>query len=333
MFLLLAGHVAAMAPGTHVGAAHPVQAGGGDLGDVMGEKVVNDVAAMARALAAARGRDASWAERAVRESVSATADEAEAQGVIDVLAPDLDALLAAVHGRTVATPAGETRLETRDAPRARSGMTLPERILQAVVHPNIAYLLFTIGLIGIIAELYTPGLLFPGITGAIALLLAFAGFGVLPVSWAGILLIVGGIALVAIEVSTEGIGVLGVGGAVAFVAGSLLLYSPMDPAAPAIPDLRVSGWLVATLGAAIAAFFGLVGRALLRTRRIGVATGIEALIGRIGVATSDLLPAGTVSVGHEAWTAIAQAGPIARGERVRVLGIDGVRLRVARAAP
>jgi membrane-bound serine protease (ClpP class) len=332
MFVLVAGHVAAMAPGTHVGAAHPVQAGGQDLGEVMNEKVVNDAAAMARALAAARGRDPAWPEEAVRKSVSATAEEASELGVIDLVAVDLDALLAAVHGRTVVTASGPTRLDTRDAIQAPSAMSVPERLLQAVVHPNVAYLLFTIGLIGIVAELYAPGTLFPGITGTIALLLAFAGFGVLPVSWAGVALILVGVALVAVELATEGVGLLGVGGVAAFVAGSLLLYRPSDPVAPALPDVRVSGWLVAALAAGMAVFFAVVGRALLRTRDLPVASGRETLVGRTGTATSDLRPEGTVSLDQESWSAVAADGGISRGERVRVLAVDGVRLRVARAA-
>lgn len=333
MFLLMAGHVAAMAPGTHVGAAHPVQLGGEDVDGAMAEKVVNDAAAMARALAAARGRNAEWAERTVRESVSETAGEAAAHGAIDLVAPDLDALLEAVNGRTVVTAAGPVRLETAGTARVRSGMSLPEQILQAIVHPNVAYLLFTLGMLGIAAELYSPGLLFPGITGVIALLLAFAGFGVLPVSWAGMVLLAAGVALIATDLYTEGVGVLGVGGLAAFVAGSLLLYSPTDPASPALPDLRVSGWLVGVMAASIGGFFFVVGRALLRTRRgaLAPATGAEAMVGRTGIATSDLDPAGTVSVGSETWSALSKAGPISRGQEVRVLGVEGVRLRVAHA--
>jgi membrane-bound serine protease (ClpP class) len=294
----------------------------------VGGKAVNDAAAMARAIATTRGRNAAWAEEAVRKSITATAEEAVRLEVADLVAADLDALLEEIDGREVATALGPAVLATRGAERVASPMSLPERILQTIVHPNIAYLLFTIGLIGLAAELYNPGLLFPGITGAISLLLAFAGFGVLPVSFAGLALLAGGLALLAFDVFTEGVGFLAVGGFVAFVVGSLLLYTPTDPAAPAQPDLRVSGWLIAVMAATIGAFFVLVGRALLRTRRVAVATGPQAIVGRMGVATSDLGPAGTVSVDEEAWSAVAERGPIRRGDRVRVTGVQGVRLRV-----
>ncbi len=331
MFLLVAGHVAAMAPGTHVGAAHPVQAGGESPQGAIGEKAVNDAAAMARALARERGRDAAWPEEAVRESVSATSDEALRRGVIDLLAPDLEALLEAVDGRTVVTAAGTARLATRGAEIVRAPMSLPERLLQAILHPNVAYLLFTLGLIGLMAELYSPGTLFPGIAGAISLLLAFTAFGVLPVSWAGIALVVLGVGLIGIELLTEGLGVLGPGGVVAFVAGSLLLYRPSDPLAPAARDLRVSGWLVALVAAVLVGFLLIVGRALLRSRRSPVAMGPEALVGRTGVAASNLEPEGTVLLDRESWTAVAERGPVPRGATVRVLGVRGVRLRVERA--
>lgn len=331
MFLLVAGHVAAMAPGTHVGAAHPVQAGGETAAGAMGEKVVNDAAAMARALARERGRNAAWAEQAVRESVSATSDEALERGVVELLAPDLDALLERVHGRRVATAAGEDRLETRGAEVVRAPMSLPERLLQAVLHPNVAYLLFTLGLIGLVAELYNPGMLFPGITGGIALLLAFTAFGVLPVSWAGAALVVVGVALLGAELLTEGLGLLGAGGVAAFVAGSLVLYRPGDPLEPARPDFRVSGWLVALVASALLALLLVVGRALVRSRRRRVVTGEEALRGRTAVAATDLGPTGTVLLDREAWSAVSESGPVPRGAPVRVLGIRGVQLRVERA--
>lgn len=331
MFLLIGGHVAAMAPGTHVGAAHPVQAGGETPEGAMGEKAVNDAAAMARALARERGRDAAWAEEAVRKSVSATSDEALARGVVDLLAPDLDALLDRVHGRTVSTTAGELRLETRGVAIVRAPMSLPERLLQAILHPNIAYLLFTLGLIGLAAELYNPGMLFPGIAGGISLLLAFTAFGVLPVSWTGVALVVVGVALLGVELLTEGVGLLGAGGVVAFVAGSLFLYRPSDPLEPAPRDLRVSGWLVGLVAAVLVGFLVVVGRALVRSSRRRVVTGTEALLGRTGVAASDLVPTGTVVLDREQWSAVSEGGPVPRGAPVRVLGVTGVQLRVERA--
>jgi membrane-bound serine protease (ClpP class) len=330
MFLLMAGHVAAMAPGTNVGAAHPVGVGG-TADEVMSEKVVNDAVAMARAIAETRGRNAAWAEQAVRKSISATADEAVKRKVADLLADDLDTLLATLDGRIVTTPAGSVRLATRDAARVTSPMTLPERILQVVVHPNIAYILFTMGLIGLAAELYNPGLLFPGLAGVISLLLAFTAFGVLPVSWGGLALLVIGLALLGFDLASEGVGFMAAGGVLAFIAGSLLLYSPRDPASPAMPDLRVSGWLVAVMAGLVGAFFLVVARAVLRAQRVPVSAGAETLIGRTGVAKTDLAPTGTVDVDAETWSAVAEE-PIRRGEPIRVVRVEGVRLRVARFA-
>lgn len=184
MFLTLAGHIAAMAPGTNIGAAHPVGLGG-RMDPVATEKLVNDAAAMARAFATARQRNAEWAERAVRESVSISATEALEHGVIDLLASDLDELLRRLDGRDIVTVSGSVTIRTAGATVVERSMSLPSRLLQAVTDPNIAYLLFTVGIIGLIAELYNPGVLLPGILGAISLIVAFVAFGSLPINWAG----------------------------------------------------------------------------------------------------------------------------------------------------
>jgi membrane-bound serine protease (ClpP class) len=294
----------------------------------MAEKLANDAAALARAIATVRGRNAEWAERAVRESVSITAEEALDQGVIDLVAGDLPELLAEIDGRRVVTTAGEVTLRTAEATVVERPMTLPERILQTIADPNIAYILFTIGVIGLIAELYNPGMLFPGITGAISLILAFVAFGNLPIGWAGVLLLLLAIGLFVAELYTEGIGILAVAGLVAFVLGSLMLYTPLTPISPAMPEVRVSPWLMATVAAGIAAFFVFVLRALLQARRAPVATGIEALVGRVGVATSELAPTGTVRVDSELWSAVAEGRPIGKGEEVQVVGVEGAILRV-----
>ena len=330
MFLTVAAHVAAMAPGTNIGAAHPV-ALGGDGDAVRAGKLVNDAAAFARALAEARGRNAAWVERAVRESDSITAEEAVRLGVVDLVAGDLAALLRALDGRRVTTAAGEITLRTEGARVRRSPMGLEERVLHAIADPDVAYLLFTLGLLGLAVELYSPGLLLPGILGAIALILAFVAFGNLPVNWAGVLLIALAVGLFVLELATEGFGVLAAGALVAFVLGSLLLYRPLRPTSPATPDLQVSRWLVFGLAAALAAFFALVLRAAIRARRLAVATGVEALVGRAGVALSELDPAGLVGLAGERWTAQAARGPIHAGEAITVIGVEGVTLRVTRA--
>lgn len=327
MFITIAAHVAAMSPGTNIGAAHPV--GLGEQTDpVMTEKLVNDAAALARAIAATRNRNADWAERAVRESVSITAEEALEQGVIDLMASDLQGLLREIDGRQIATVTGEVTLQTAEARVSEIEMTLPERILQTIADPNIAYILYTIGLIGIIAELYSPGALFPGIIGAISLILAFFALGTLPVNWAGLLLIFLAVGLFVAELYTEGIGILAIGGLIAFVLGSLMLYTPLTPTSPAMPEVRVSPWLIGGMVAGIVGFFLIVLRSLWEARRAPVTTGPQVLVGRVGLAESDLQPAGTVRVDSEVWSAVAVGGDIPAGEQVQVVGVEGVTLRV-----
>jgi membrane-bound serine protease (ClpP class) len=332
MFLVLAAHVAAMAAGTNIGAAHPVSVGGQQPDTTLAEKMVSDAAALARAIAERRGRNAEWAELAVRRSVSITAQEALETKVIDMVVDDLDALLPRLDGRRVKTAAGVVGLRTPGARVVERPMNLPERILHAIADPNIAYLLLSIGFIGIIAELYNPGIIFPGVTGAISLLLAFVALGTLPVNWTGVVLLVLGLGLFVADLATEGIGILAVGGLVAFVLGSLMLYSPFTPPSPAMPDVRVSPWLIIGVAAALAALLLIVGRALVRVRHEPVAIGAPALLGRVGIAESRLAPHGTVRIDSEVWSAAVEEGAdaIAPGESVEVVGLEGVVLRVRR---
>ena len=206
-------------------------------------------------------------------------------------------------------------------------MSFSERVLHTITDPNIAYILFTLGVIGIIAELYSPGAIFPGVTGGIALLLALVAFGQLPVSWGGIALILLSFGLLVAELFTTGFGVLGVGGVIAFVLGSLMLYSPLQPVSPA-GAIRISPWVIGTMAALVAGFFFIVVRSLLRSRKQPVRTGIQALLGRTGTAKSDLDPSGEVQVAGETWTAVAKDVPIEAGHRVRVVAVEGVTLYV-----
>ena len=332
MFLTLAASVAAMAPATEIGAAHPVRLGGGAGDSVMEHKLVNDAAALARALAETRGRNAVWAERAVRESVSLTAEEARREGLIDLIAPDLPALLQGLDGRTVATADGERTLHTAGLRIDERPMLATERILQTIGDPNVAYLLFLLGLLGIAAEFYHPGTFVPGSLGGVSLVLALVAFGNLPISLAGVLLILLAIGLFVAELHT-GVGALAAGALVALIAGSLLLYSPSGPPSPAGTPLRVSPWLIAGTSAVVSAFFLVVVRATLRARHLAVRTGVASLVGQAGVATSELSPTGTVRVDSEVWSAESEGGPIHEGERVRVVGAAGVTLRVTRSPP
>jgi membrane-bound serine protease (ClpP class) len=330
MFITIAGHVAAMAPGTNIGAAHPVGVGAGNGEQVAVAKVVSDVAAFARAIATARGRNAEWAERAVRESESLAAEEALQLNVIDLIATDLEQLLGAVEGMEVTTTAGVITVSAAGLPQQERHMNFAERILHVITDPNIAYILMTIGVIGLIAELYNPGTFIPGIIGVIALIMAFLAFGSLPVSWAGVLLLLLAIGLFVAELNSEGIGFLAAAGMIAFVLAGLLFYRPITPVSPALPEAQVSWWVVVFMAAVFSGFFLIVLRAALRARREPVVTGVPALVGRTGTAVSALAPHGQVRVDGETWSAEAVDGQIASGEVVIVLGVEGVRLQVTR---
>ena len=321
MFLTIAAHVAAMAPGTNIGAAHPVGLGGG-ADSVMTGKVVNDAAALARAVATERGRNAAWAEAAVRRSVSITAAEAVERDVIDLVARDLDELLRRLDGRSVRTSAGELVTQTAGARLAERPMRLHERLLHVITDPNIAYLLFTIAMVGIMAELYNPGMIFPGLTGVVSLMLALVAFGSLPINWAGVLLLLLAAGLTIAELYAEGFGVFGVGALIAFVLGSLLLYEPFGLPSPSLPAARVSPWLIAVTAAGMATFLGLVVRALVRAQHGPLAAGPQALIGRTGVALSNLGPSGPVRIAGEVWTAVVEDDDEVRaGDSVEVAGV------------
>ena len=221
-------------------------------------------------------------------------------------------------------------MRTAAARIAEQPMRLHERILHVITDPNIAYLLFSIAMVGIMAELYNPGMFFPGLTGAISLLLALVAFGSLPINWAGVLLLLLAAGLTVAELHAEGFGVLGVGALVAFVLGSLLLYEPFGVPSPSLPAVRVSPGLVAGMTVAMAGFFALVVRSLIRAQAAPVAVGPQALVGRAGVALSDLTPAGQVRVDGEVWSAIAEDEVVRSGEAVEVTGVEGVTLRVRR---
>lgn len=330
VFITVAAHVAAMAPGTNIGAAHPVGIGGVQIPSAQEEKIVNDAAAYIKALAARRGRNAAWAERAVRKSVSATDQEALKLKVVDLVARDLDELLGGIDGRAVTTASGERVLHTRAATLRDRSMSLPERLLHALVDPNIAYLLLILGLWALVAEFSHPGLIVPGVSGVICLILAFVALGSLPVNWAGVALIVFAVALFLLDIKVTGFA-LTAGGVVAFVLGSLMLYRPWKPASPAAPSFAVDLRLVAVTLLSLLAFFGFVVSKALGAQRAAVVSGVGALAGAQGRAITPLAPSGTVLVRGEQWSAEAVGGRIDVGEEVTVLGSEGLRLRVAKA--
>ncbi len=327
LFIAMAGHVAAMAPGTNIGAAHPVSLTEGEVPAATQDKVVNDAVAYLRAIAQERGRNADWAEAAVRRSVSLPALEAAEQGVVDLVAADLGALMQALEGREVVTVSGARVLRTAGATTESCDMTLLETVAHGLVDPNIAYVLLSLGTIALVAEFYHPGAILPGVTGAVSLILAFVALGSLPVNWGGIALIALAVILFVLDIQVSGFA-LTVAGAIAFVLGSLLLFSPFGGQEPPAPQLRVSPWLLITMTVLIVGFFGLALGAGVRAHRRQALMGEQALLGRRGVAQTALDPSGVVWLLGEEWTALAEDGPIEPGAKVDVLSVDGLRLRV-----
>jgi membrane-bound serine protease (ClpP class) len=334
MFVTLAAHIAAMAPGTEIGAATPVSlTGGGEETKALEKKALEDAAATARSIARQRGRNAAWPEAAVRRAVSITAEEAKEKGVIDLIARDLPDLLDQAHGRRVKTPSGEIALQLKGARLANLPMGFIERLLHVIAEPNIAYLLLTLGTLGLIVELYHPGSIFPGVVGAISILLGFAALGMLPVGYAGIALLVLAVALLLAEIHAPGFGVFGVGAIIAFAAGSLLLFIPVTPPSPAAPVVHVSLWLIGAMTAVFGGTLLLIAQRVWSVHRITPQTGQEALIGAIAEVVSRLAPEGTVRIRGEVWSARTGANPVEAGARARVTRVDGVVLLVEPAPP
>jgi membrane-bound serine protease (ClpP class) len=326
VFITIAAHVAAMAPATNIGAAHPVAVGGGDTGKEMGKKIENDAAAFARSLAAERGHNVEWAEKAVRASVSATEREAVKLKVVDLVADSVPDLLAKIDGRTVKTASGNVTLATKDAPVKLIEVGFRDRFLALITDPNIAYILMMVGMLGIFFELQNPGVTLPGVIGGISLILAFFAFQSLPINWAGVLLILFGVGLLIAEIKIASHGVLTAGGVVAMILGSFMLYE-----APEV-GFRVA-WTVIlpTVGATAGLVIWAVSAGVRAMMRKPV-TGSSGMIGRLAVARSALGPEGQVQLDGEIWRAVSDGGAIAAGEQVRVMAVDGLTLKVSRAA-
>jgi membrane-bound serine protease (ClpP class) len=321
VFITLAAHFAAMAPGTNIGAAHPVAMGGGQMDEEMKRKVENDAAAYIRSLAERRGRNAEWAEKAVRESVSITEQEAVKLKIVDLVANDLPELIKKIDGQTVTTVKGKRVLSTSDAAVIQNPIGFRLRILKTISDPNVAYILMLVGVTGLIAELYSPGAVLPGVVGAISLILAFYAFQTLPINYAGLLLIGLAMLLFVAEAFVPSFGVLGLGGITALLIGSLML---IDTDVPGVGiSLQV---ILATIGIALVFFLVFI-RIALRAQRGRPVTGREGLVGEVGVALRDLSPSGTVRVHGEIWQAESNE-PISKGEEVQVLKVVGLKLQI-----
>ncbi len=328
-FITYASTVAAMAPGTNIGAAHPVDMSGGDITGTIGTKVVNDAIADIRSMARTRGRNEEWAARAVSESVSIPAEEALNMHVIDLIAQDRQDLLNKLDGRTVSQNGHELTLHTRGASIREVNMTVIEDFLHVLLDPNIAAILLSIGSLAILVELYNPGAMIPAITGVICLTLALVGLYNLPTNWAAVVLIGASIIMFVLDVKLTSF-VLTLGAIVAFVLGAAFLFRPFTPPEPITPEfsVTVSPFVIAALTLLMTGFFLIVVRAAIRSRLLPVVTGVKPYLDAYGVATSELTPNGTVRVKSEDWSATAENPPIHKGDRVKVTAVEGLHMRV-----
>jgi membrane-bound serine protease (ClpP class) len=326
VFVTLAANIAAMAPGTSIGAAHPVGGKGEDIAGDMREKVENFTVSLVRSIAEQRGRNVEWAEKAVRQSVSITEREAVKLKVVDFVADNIADVLAKAHGRTVEVQGRKVVLDTANAPVRRYEMSLRQRLLDLLANPNIAYLLMMAGLLGLYVEFTNPGGIFPGVAGAICLLLALAVLQVLPINYTGLALIGLGMAMLIAEAFLPSFGVIGVGGLVAFVLGSLLLFDTPDS------TVQVDRGLIAGAAATLGAFSFVVGWLVVRTQRQRSSVGAEGMVGEIGQVRRVLLPGRRVKVfvHGEYWDADTDE-PLTEGDSVEVTAVSGLRVRVRRS--
>jgi len=322
VMITLAADVAAMAPGTNIGAAHPVNMGGGAMDNTMSRKVENDAAAYARSLAAGRGRNVDWAESAVRESASLSEKDALERNVVDLVAASLPDLLARIDGRVIRKGGETVTLRTKGVPVTRAPMGVRHRILSALANPNIAYILMMIGVYGIYFELASPGAVFPGVVGGICLLLGFYALQTLSASFAGFLLVLLSLLLFFLELKAQSHGALAIGGIVAMALGSLMLFRES-----ADPYVRISWSVLVTMVALSAVFFAAVITLAVRSQLRKPSTGSEGMIGEIGEAMTDIDPRGKVHIVGELWDARSDR-PVRKGERVVVKRLDGMILVV-----
>ena len=327
-FITMAGHVAAMAPTTNIGAAHPVDSNGSDIQGDLRLKAENDAVAHITNIALARGRNVQWAEDAVRKSVSVRDDEALKLGVVDLQAADVPDLMAKIDGRQVTLQGGSMRLATKGAPLDEDGLNPFETLLHFIVDPQIAVLLFTLGTYGLIFELSNPGLIFPGIIGVIAIVLALFAFGTLDANGAGLALMVFAILLFVLEIKVPAHGILTAGGIAAIAVGTIILFPPLRPTFPGF-RYTVDPLIVVFVVGLSAGFFLFLVSAARRLLQLPLATGSSLLLGAVGVAKSDIAPRGIAHVADEDWTVISEGGGIIpSGSAVRVKRVDGVRLIV-----
>ncbi len=323
-FILLAADVAVMAPGTNTGAAHPVGGQGENLPEDVRDKITNDAAAMVRSLAGQRGRNPETAEKAVRDSISLTADEALEENLIDFIAADFPDLLEQLEGYEVTRPGGDTEILTLEEPSVfEIEASFAERLFSVLANPNIAYLLMALGALGLYVEITHPGGILPGVVGVVFLLLGLYSVSVLPVSWAGVALIFVALMLFILEVKVTSYGLLTIGGVISFVLGSLMLFD--GP----IPAMRVSAGVVLPTAVVVASLTGFLLTRVLKAHKERPMTGTEGLVGEVGRVIGELAPEGKVVVHGEYWDARSVGGNVAVGNKVRVVKVFDRGLDVA----
>lgn len=347
VFITLAAHIAAMAPSTNIGAAHPVVAGGENTfkrlirrtedgkqpgknapqteqyeeTDPMAEKIVNDTVAWISTIARTRNRNVEWAKKAVTASVSVTEEEAVREHIVDLVADDVPQLLSLVGGRTVMIQGKPHMLTTAGAEVIEMPMTFRQQFLATIVNPNVAYILMMLGVIGLIFEFTHPGVFFPGIAGFICILLALYAFQALPVNYVAVALLVVGLAMLIAEIKIVSHGLLAIGGIIAMTLGSLMLFeSPLS-------TVQVSLSIILSMVLTLAAITLLVVTRVVRSRAFPVATGQQGMVGEVGEALTDLAPDGLIFVHGETWSA-ASAVPVSKGQPVRVVKVEGLHLTV-----
>ena len=344
-FITAAGHVAAMAPGSNIGAATPVSGSGEDIGETLADKVTNDAAALIRSVAEERNRNADALEQTVRSAASYSASEALEADIIDLLADDLGDLLDQLDGRTVVTVSGEHTLELTDYDLQPLKMQWRERFVDFIANPNIAFLLISLGSLGLVFELMTPGTIGPGIAGIICLGLGFLALGNLPFNWAGVAFIVLAVVLAALEIFISGFGALGIGAVVSLIIGGLLLFGSFGGGSiPAgFPDVSVSPWVLVGVGGFLTLCAGYLAYEVISSRVLGRRTATAGggsagsdgrssaghLLGQTGRVTRALDPRGVVNLGDETWSAVSNDGSeIQVGSQIRVVGVNGLLLTV-----
>ncbi|MDR3627354.1 MAG: nodulation protein NfeD [Ignavibacteriaceae bacterium] len=326
VFITLSAHIAAMAPGTNIGAAHPVSIQG-QMDSTMTEKVTNDAAAFIRSISQKRNRNIQWAEEAVRKSLSITETEALNQNVIDLISPGLRSLLDTLNSKQVQTIKGTVVLQTKDAKINYLDMSFQQKLLSILSDPNIAYILFMLGIYGLLFELYNPGLIFPGIIGVISLVLAFYTMSTLPINYAGLILIIFAVVLFILEIKIVSHGLLTAGGILSLIMGSIMLINNESP----LNAVSISWEVIALVTVLTLLFFFFAISLGIKAQRRKPVTGPQGLVNEIGEAITEIDRNGLVKLHGEIWKAESQEGYISRGSKIIVTGISNLRLLIKKS--